>query len=123
MLKTFFFFFSWSFKISQPYQMENRKGGNSTVPSSEALKTTLHSAIQALGRGFDVTSDVRLLYCKGAPGSRLVRIEEGKNRDLEMSDGFLLPNVPADIECSLGEPYIDRISVCSFHQVTSLSYC
>ncbi|KAF2534046.1 hypothetical protein F2Q70_00030544 [Brassica cretica] len=95
--------------------MENRKG-------SEALTTTLRSAIQALGRGFDVTSDVRLLYCKGAPGSRLVRIEEGKNRDLEMSDGFLLPNVPADIECSLGEPYIDRISVCSFHQV-AVSKC
>ncbi|KAH0917900.1 hypothetical protein HID58_025560 [Brassica napus] len=99
--------------------MENRKGGNSTVPSSEALKTTLHSAIQALGRGFDVTSDVRLLYCKGAPGSRLVRIEQGQNRDLELTDGFLLPNVPADIECSLGEPYIDRISVCSFHQMAA----
>lgn len=98
--------------------MENRKEANLSVPSSEALTTTLRSAIQALGRGFDVTSDVRLLYCKGAPGSRLVPTEEGQNRDLELSDGFLLPNVPADIQCSLGEPDIDRISVCSFHQVT-----
>ncbi|KAF2578597.1 hypothetical protein F2Q68_00005801 [Brassica cretica] len=80
--------------------MENRKGGNFSVPSSEALTTTLRNAIQALGRGFDVTSDVRLLYCKGAPGSRLVHIEEGQNRDLELSDGFFLSNVPVDIECS-----------------------
>lgn len=97
--------------------MENRKGGNFSVPSSEALTTTLRNAIQALGRGFDVTSDVRLLYCKGAPGSRLVRIEEGQNRDLELSDGYLLPNVPADIECSRGRIGTQRIPVCSFHQV------
>lgn len=97
--------------------MENRKGGNFSVSNSEALTTTLRNAIQALGRGFDVTSDVRLLYCKGAPGSRLVRIEEGQNRDLELSDGDLLPNVPADIECSRGRNSMQRIPVCSFHQV------
>lgn len=97
--------------------MENRKGENLSVSSSEALTTTLRNAIQALGRGFDVTSDVRLLYCKGAPGSRLVRIEEGQNRDLELSDGDLLPDVPADIECSRGRNSIQRIPVCSFHQV------
>ncbi|XP_010478331.1 PREDICTED: MACPF domain-containing protein CAD1 [Camelina sativa] len=97
--------------------MENRKGGNFSVISSEALTTTLRNAIQALGRGFDVTSDVRLLYCKGAPGSRLVRIEEGQNRDLELSDGYLLPNVPSDIECSRGRNSIQRIPVCSFHQM------
>ncbi|KAF2578596.1 hypothetical protein F2Q68_00005802 [Brassica cretica] len=96
--------------------MENRKGGNFSVPSSEALTTTLRNAIQALGRGFDVTSDVRLLYCKGAPGSRLVHIEEGQNRDLELSDGFFLPNVPVDIECSPGEEGIQRIPVCTFHE-------
>lgn len=96
---------------------ENRKGRNSSVSSSEALTTTLRNAIQALGRGFDVTSDVRLLYCKGAPGSRLVRLEEGQNRDLELSDGDLLPHVPSDIECSRGRPGLQRIPVCTFHQV------
>lgn len=100
--------------------MENRKGGDFSVPSSEALTTTLRNAIQALGRGFDVTSDVRLLYCKGAPGSRLVHIEEGQNRDLELSDGFSLPNVPVDIECSRGDEGIHRIPVCTFHQVKML---
>ncbi|XP_013630356.1 PREDICTED: MACPF domain-containing protein CAD1 [Brassica oleracea var. oleracea] len=99
--------------------MENRKGGNFSVPSSEALTTTLRNAIQALGRGFDVTSDVRLLYCKGAPGSRLVHIEEGQNRDLELSDGFFLPNVPVDIECSPGEEGIQRIPVCTFHEMAA----
>ncbi|CAN8290800.1 unnamed protein product [Cochlearia groenlandica] len=95
--------------------MENHRKGGSF--STEALTTTLRNAIQALGRGFDVTSDVRLLYCKGAPGSRLVLIDEDHNRDLELSHDLLLPNVSSDIDCSSGESTIHRISVSTFHEM------
>ncbi|XP_002522282.2 MACPF domain-containing protein CAD1 isoform X1 [Ricinus communis] len=85
--------------------------------SSDALTTTLCNSIQALGRGFDVTSDIRLLYCKGAPGSRLVHIDEQHTRDLQLSDGVLVPNVSVDIDCSIGQRSIDRIPVCTFHEM------
>ena len=85
--------------------------------SSAALTTTLSNSIQALGRGFDVTSDIRLLYCKGAPGSRLVILEEDQGKDLVFSDGVVVPNVPIDVECAPGKKSIDRIHVCSFHEV------
>ncbi|KAH9749182.1 MACPF domain-containing protein CAD1 [Citrus sinensis] len=82
------------------------------------IATTLRYSIQALGRGFDVTSDIRLLYCKGAPGSRLVHIDEDHHAgDLVVSDGVLVPNVSVDIECSKGNRSIERIPVCSFHEM------
>jgi hypothetical protein len=85
--------------------------------SSDALTTTLCNSIQALGRGFDVTSDIRLLYCKGATGSRLVHIDDEHTRDLDISHGVVLPNVSFDIDCSKENRSIERIPVCSFHEV------
>ncbi|KAH7568686.1 hypothetical protein JRO89_XS06G0032500 [Xanthoceras sorbifolium] len=58
----------------------------SVCSMEDQIVTTLCNSIQALGRGFDVTSDIRLLYCKGAPGSRLVHIDEDHARDLLLSD-------------------------------------
>ncbi|KAL6129246.1 hypothetical protein ACLB2K_072599 [Fragaria x ananassa] len=85
--------------------------------SSEALTTTLSNSIQALGRGFDVTSDIRLLYCKGAPGLRLVNLDETGAKDLAVSDGLVVPNVPAIIDCSHGKRTIERVPVCTFHEM------
>ncbi|KAJ8761917.1 hypothetical protein K2173_006519 [Erythroxylum novogranatense] len=87
--------------------------------SSDALTATLSNSIQALGRGFDVTSDIRLLYCKGAPGSRLVLLDEEHTRDLDVCHGVVLPNVSTDIECSAGKRSIERIPVCSFHEMAA----
>lgn len=58
------------------------------------LLDTLHRSVLSLGRGFDVTSDTRLLYCKGAPGSTLVDIDELNTRDLIPG----LSNVSIDID-------------------------
>ncbi|CAI0475647.1 unnamed protein product [Linum tenue] len=89
-----------------------------SLKNSDALKTTLQNSIQALGRGFDVTSDIRLLYCKGAPGSRLIQIDEHRTRDLVAAGhGVVLPNASVDIECSMGARSIERIPVCSFHEM------
>ncbi|XP_030480470.2 MACPF domain-containing protein CAD1 [Cannabis sativa] len=85
--------------------------------SSDALTTTLCNSIQALGRGFDVTSDIRLLYCKGAPGSRLLKLDEVEKRDLVLSNGVVVPNVPADIDCSPGKRATEKVPVCNFHEM------
>ncbi|XP_010272721.1 PREDICTED: MACPF domain-containing protein CAD1-like [Nelumbo nucifera] len=88
-----------------------------TTSSSAALATTLCNAIQALGRGFDVTSDVRLLYCKGAPGSRLVHLDENNTRDLLITDDLVLPNVSFDIELFSGKGKMETRAACSFHEM------
>ncbi|KMS96635.1 hypothetical protein BVRB_8g200980 [Beta vulgaris subsp. vulgaris] len=85
---------------------------------SDALLTTLSNAIQAVGRGFDVTSDIRLLYCKGAPGSRLIHIDEDHIRDIVISNDVVLPNVSVDIECSHGNKSWEATSVWNFHQMS-----
>lgn len=90
---------------------------NSSSSVSDALITTLSNSVQALGRGFDVTSDIRLLYCKGAPGSRLVHIDEEHKKDLLIPDGFSIPNVSVDIECSKGKITTETTPVMSFHEM------
>lgn len=90
-------------------------------PSSinNALTTTLKNSIQALGRGFDVTSDIRLLYCKGAPGSRLIYLDDQNTKELVFSeDGSVaIPNVPVDVEFSRGERTTEATPVFSFYEM------
>ncbi|KAF9597690.1 hypothetical protein IFM89_021168 [Coptis chinensis] len=68
-------------------------GGNA------AFHTVLNS-VQALGRGFDVNFDTRLLYCKGLAGSRIVEVDEEHTRDLLPCDGIVVPNVSREIKSS-----------------------
>jgi hypothetical protein len=70
-----------------------------------------------LGRGFDVTSDIRLLYCKGAPGSRLVHLDEQHTRDLVLSQQLVVPDVSLDIDFSNGTSGIHKTPVYSFQEV------
>ncbi|KAG6594521.1 MACPF domain-containing protein CAD1, partial [Cucurbita argyrosperma subsp. sororia] len=91
-----------------------------TTPTSEmdALTATLCNSIQALGRGFDVTADIRLLYCKGTPGSRLVQLDDASTRDLHLSDGVVVPNVPDHVHCSSDTRATENVPVCSFHKAS-----
>ncbi|KAK9132299.1 hypothetical protein Scep_011827 [Stephania cephalantha] len=95
---------------------------NPPIPSQSTLLSTLSNSIQALGRGFDVTSDIRLLYCKGAPGSRLVILDETQNRDLVISQdcGLVVPNVTVDVRCSRGRSHRDTTPVFAFHEMAEL---
>lgn len=102
--------------MASPQKKNLSSSGGLTVPEN-ALITTLCNSIQALGRGFDVTSDIRLLYCKGAPGSRLVHIDEEQARNLEISESYVIPNVSIDIECSRGQSSSEKTPVWSFHEV------
>lgn len=93
--------------------MEN----TTSTTSSDSLSATICNSIQALGRGFDVTSDIRLLYCKGAPGSRIVHLDEEHNRDLALSQELVVPNVSSDIDFSRGKSGIEKTPVCSFEKM------
>jgi hypothetical protein len=77
---------------------------------------TVQNAIQAIGRGFDVNYDTRLLYCKGVAESRLVEIEE-ECRDLRVHDRLCVPGVSRDIRCSSEVGGRESIGPCSFSEV------
>ncbi|KAE8695097.1 hypothetical protein F3Y22_tig00110744pilonHSYRG00130 [Hibiscus syriacus] len=81
-----------------------------------AAQHTAINVVQALGRGFDVNFDTRLLYCKGVTGYRIVKINEEHVRDVYLDDQLVLHNISRDIKNSQ-EP-IGRHSsgVCNFHE-------
>lgn len=78
---------------------------------------TATNALQALGRGFDVNFDTRLLYCKGVSGSRLVEIDEEHPRDLCLYEDVVVPNVSRDIGSSPESNERQSSGVCSFQEV------
>lgn len=81
-----------------------------------ALHTAVNS-VQALGRGFDVNFDTRLLYCKGVSGSRVVEVDEEHTRDLCLYDEVVVPNVSREIKLSQGSNERQSSGVCSFNEV------
>lgn len=86
--------------------------------SFRGARATAVNAVQALGRGFDVTCDIRLLYCKGSPGTRLVVIDDDHTADLKVSDGLVIPNVSADIRARPEKPKRPSHGVQDFDQVS-----
>ncbi|CAK7343594.1 unnamed protein product [Dovyalis caffra] len=78
---------------------------------------TAMNAVQALGRGFDVNYDTRLLYCKGVAGSKVVEIDQEHSRDLLLYGGIVLPNVSRDIKNSLDPIGRQSSGVCTFHEM------
>lgn len=80
----------------------------------------LHNAVnsvQALGRGFDVNFDTRLLYCKGVAGSRIVEVDDEHQRDLLLYDDIVVPNVSRDIKSTKESIGRQGSGVCSFQEV------
>ena len=85
-----------------------------------AASHTAVSSVQALGRGFDVNFDTRLLYCKGVSGSRVVEVCSESTRDLLLYDDVVVPNVPRDIKTSLEPGGRQSSGVCAFHEVRNM---
>nr|GEX57492.1 MACPF domain-containing protein CAD1 [Tanacetum cinerariifolium] len=114
---------SWLTKASNlglipvPCIEESRPDHMESSSKNEALITTLMNSIQALGRGFDVTSDIRLLYCKGASGSPLIHLDHQHTRNLVFSDALSIPNVSAHVDFSKGQRDIEATPVSSFHEM------
>lgn len=84
--------------------------------NAAALHTAANS-VQALGRGFDVNFDTRLLYCKGVAGSRVVEVDEEHKKDLFLYDEIVVPNVSRDIKNSQESIGRQSSGVCTFHEM------
>ncbi|KAJ0797734.1 putative MACPF domain-containing protein CAD1/NSL1 [Helianthus annuus] len=89
------------------------------MEENAAVLHTVVNSVQALGKGFDVNFDTRLLYCKGVAGSKVVEIDEEHTRDVWIYDNLVVPKVSRDIESSQDEVNRDSSGVCNYHQV----YC
>ncbi|KAJ9185486.1 hypothetical protein P3X46_005117 [Hevea brasiliensis] len=90
--------------------------GENAIGNAAALHTAMNS-VQALGRGFDVNFDTRLLYCKGVAGSRVVQIDEEHTRNLFLYDNIELPNISRDIN-KTSDPKIRQSSgVLTFYEM------
>ncbi|GLT41744.1 hypothetical protein SLA2020_157870 [Shorea laevis] len=85
--------------------------------ASAAVMHTAINSVQALGRGFDVNFDTRLLYCKGIAGSRVIDVDEEHTRDLYLYDNVLVPNVSWDIKSSSESIGRQTSSACSFQEM------
>ncbi|XP_018680881.2 MACPF domain-containing protein CAD1 isoform X4 [Musa acuminata AAA Group] len=77
----------------------------------------IENSIQALGRGFDANCDTRLLYCKGATGSRVVELDEEHARELPIGEGLVVPNVSRDVRCSIESPGRESFGACGFYEM------
>ncbi|KAJ0089123.1 hypothetical protein Patl1_31527 [Pistacia atlantica] len=84
--------------------------------NAAAMQTAINS-VQALGRGFDVNYDTRLLYCKGVSGSRVVQVDGEHTRDLVLYDNVVVSNVSWDIKNSQDSFGRQRSGVCSFQEM------
>lgn len=83
-------------------------------PASKAAEI----AIASIGRGYDITADLRLKYCKGdLHRSRLIEIDEDVGHEIVLPGGISIPNVPKSIKCDKGERTRFRSDVLSFQQV------
>ncbi|XP_019440405.1 PREDICTED: MACPF domain-containing protein At4g24290 isoform X2 [Lupinus angustifolius] len=76
-------------------------------------------AIGSIGRGYDISTDLRLKYCKGdSINSRLIEIDENDGRDVVLAGGVSIPNVSKSIKCDKGERTRFRSDVLSFQQMS-----
>lgn len=76
-------------------------------------------AIQSIGRGYDISVDLRLKYCKGELSEpRLIEFGEDEGREIILPGGILIPNVSKSIKCDKGERTRFRSDVISFQQMS-----
>ncbi|KAK7284032.1 hypothetical protein RIF29_13783 [Crotalaria pallida] len=88
-----------------------------------ALKVPAHKAaeiaIGSIGRGYDISTDLRLKYCKGdSIHSRLIEIDEEDGREEVLPGGVSIPNVSKSIKCDKGERTRFKSDVLSFQQMS-----
>ncbi|XP_047312026.1 MACPF domain-containing protein At4g24290-like [Impatiens glandulifera] len=88
------------------------------------MENSIHvAAIEALGYGFDLTSDFRLKFAKSCPhGGRLVELDETTNkRDIVIPGSALsIPDVPEAIGCDKGDRVRFKSDVLEFNQMSRL---
>uniref|UniRef100_A0A0C9RHM9 TSA: Wollemia nobilis Ref_Wollemi_Transcript_21704_2563 transcribed RNA sequence n=1 Tax=Wollemia nobilis TaxID=56998 RepID=A0A0C9RHM9_9CONI len=87
-------------------------GHNSKSRAQAAAET----AIGAIGRGYDITNDLRLSYCKG--DGRLIELDGDGRQNAVVPGGVIVPNVSKAIKCDKGERMRFRSDVLPFQQMS-----
>ncbi|XP_050234663.1 MACPF domain-containing protein At1g14780 [Mercurialis annua] len=73
-------------------------------------------ALSSLGKGFDLTSDFRLKYCKGE--KRLVLLNEAEKKELMIPGFGSVKDVSVDIKCDKGELVRYQSDILEFQQMS-----
>ncbi|BBN12225.1 hypothetical protein MPTK1_5g18270 [Marchantia polymorpha subsp. ruderalis] len=92
---------------------QTRNSGQSKIATP--AEKIAYEATQALGRGFDVTTDFRVGSCKG---SCLVELDEENLQDLITPTGVVIQNVSREIKLDKGERTRYKSDVVSFQQMS-----
>ncbi|KAK7320094.1 hypothetical protein RJT34_04825 [Clitoria ternatea] len=75
-------------------------------------------AVKSLGKGFDLTSDFRLKFCKGE--ERLVLLNETERRELTVPGFGPIKDVSIDIKCDKGDRTRYQSDILTFTQMSEL---
>eukprot|EP00257_Ricinus_communis_P028152 XP_025015566.1 MACPF domain-containing protein At1g14780 [Ricinus communis] len=76
----------------------------------------VEKALSSLGKGFDLTSDFRLKYCKGK--ERLVLLNEAEKRELMVPGFGAVKDVSVDIKCDKGDRVRYQSDILEFQQMS-----
>ncbi|XP_024961163.1 MACPF domain-containing protein At1g14780 [Cynara cardunculus var. scolymus] len=76
----------------------------------------IQQAIDSLGKGFDLTSDFRLKYCKGK--HRLVLLNENESKDLLVPGFGSFKGASSDIKCDKGDRVRFQSDILDFNQMS-----
>ncbi|XP_052187437.1 MACPF domain-containing protein At1g14780 [Diospyros lotus] len=76
----------------------------------------VEKVLGSLGKGFDITSDFRLKYCKGQ--ERLVVLDDTARRDLALPGFGVFEDVSLDIKCDKGDRIRYQSDILSFNQMS-----
>ncbi|XP_016190836.1 MACPF domain-containing protein At1g14780 isoform X3 [Arachis ipaensis] len=78
----------------------------------------VEEAFRSLGKGFDLTSDFRLKFCKGE--ERMVVLNETERRDVRVPGFGTIKDVSVDIKCDKGDRTRYQSDILTFTQMSEL---
>ncbi|KAG6396775.1 hypothetical protein SASPL_142932 [Salvia splendens] len=93
--------------IEKEYTLTNKNRMNDGI---------VHKALSSLGKGFDLSSDFRLKYCKG--DERLVLLNESDTREFHIPGFGSLADVSNDIKCDKGDRTRYQTDILDFKQMS-----
>ena len=83
-----------------------------------AAAAAVEKAVRCLGRGVDMTGDLRLKHCKDAGGCLVLRSGEKAVAEKVVVPGFgVVADVPADVKCGKGDRIRFKSDVLEFNKV------
>ena len=87
----------------------------SNKKNREMGEDMVERAFSSLGKGFDLTSDFRLKFCKGE--ERLVVLNETERREVRVPGFGAIRDVSVDIKCDKGDRTRYQSDILTFTQV------